>query len=179
MHWYNEPPRWEQAGDTLTVTAGPQTDFWRKTHHGYIRDDGHFFFQELQGDFSAQVCVRGAYAALYDQAGLMLRLNHETWVKCGIEYLDEVQQASVVVTRDFSDWSVLPLPDSPAEVIFRMTRQGDAVEVYFSRDGAQFTLLRQAYFPTDAAVQVGLMCCAPTGEGFEVAFRDYELKNAG
>jgi len=36
MEWLNEPPSWHAQGDTLTVTAGPKTDFWRKTHYGFI-----------------------------------------------------------------------------------------------------------------------------------------------
>ena len=49
MHWFNEPVIWAANGDTLTVTADPGTDFWRKTHYGFIRDNGHFYFQEAPG----------------------------------------------------------------------------------------------------------------------------------
>ena len=35
-------------------------------------------------------------------------------MKCGIELVDGVQHASVVVTREYSDWSVVPLPRRPA-----------------------------------------------------------------
>ena len=91
MHWYNEPAVWAANGDTFTVTADPGTDFWRKTHYGFIRDNGHFYFQEVAGDFRCEVKVSGGYAALYDQAGLMVRLDAETWLKCGIEFVEGVQ----------------------------------------------------------------------------------------
>ena len=55
----------------MTVSGG--TDFWRKTHYGFIRDNGHFGYVAVQGDFSAEVKVMGGYRDLYDQAGLMLR----------------------------------------------------------------------------------------------------------
>ena len=42
MDWLNEPPDWAEADGTLTVVTGDRTDFWRKTHYGFIRDDGHF-----------------------------------------------------------------------------------------------------------------------------------------
>jgi hypothetical protein len=105
MEWYNEPPFWQLQGDTLTITSEPKTDFWRKTHYGFIRDNGHFYHQQIQGDFTVEVKVTGQYAALYDQAGLMVRLDEANWLKCGIEFVDNVQQVSAVVTRDYSDHS--------------------------------------------------------------------------
>ena len=38
----------------------------------------------------------------YDQAGLMVRLDPQHWLKCGIEYVDGRQCASAVVTRRLS-----------------------------------------------------------------------------
>ena len=171
MEWLNPPPDWTVDGPTITATAGARTDFWRKTHDGGIRDTGHFYYQWVNGDFTTQVKVSGQYADLYDQAGLMLRLNETHWMKCGIEYLDGVQQASVVVTRDWSDWSVLPLPNPPA-IWLRVDRQGATIEVRFSLDGSQYTLIRQAYLSEAPALQVGVMLCAPTGPGFPVIFDD-------
>ena len=39
MEWLNEPPEWSEADGTLTVATGDRTDFWRKTHYGFIRDN--------------------------------------------------------------------------------------------------------------------------------------------
>ena len=109
----------------LTVKTGDQTDFWRETFYGFVRDDGHFGFTEVTGDFSAAVSFAGDYTELYDQAGMMIRLNAETWLKAGIEYTDGQQHLSVVVTRGVSDWSVLPLTAPPAEIKLRLTRLGE------------------------------------------------------
>jgi regulation of enolase protein 1 (concanavalin A-like superfamily) len=175
MDWFCEPPHWNEQGDTLSVTTAPKTDFWRKTHSGYITDNGHFYYQQVSGDFSAEVKVSGQYNALYDQAGLMLRIDSETWIKCGIEYLEGVQHASTVVTRDFSDWSVVTLPQNPPSLWLRLTRTGDTIEIHFSLDGSQYTMLRQAYLPPVEMISVGMMCCAPIGDGFTVVFEGYRL----
>ena len=37
---YNEPPAWRDEGNRLTVTTGPDSDFWRVTHDGFVRDTG-------------------------------------------------------------------------------------------------------------------------------------------
>jgi regulation of enolase protein 1 (concanavalin A-like superfamily) len=175
MDWLNEPPSWRAEGDTLVVTAGPKTDFWRTTHYGFVRDNGHLYAQRVSGDFTAEVVVRGAYATQYDQAGLMVRRDETTWLKCGIEYVDGGQQASAVVTRDRSDWSVAPLPGSPAVLWLQVRRAGDALELHYAADGGPKTLLRLAYFPPEVEVLVGPMCAAPDGDGFTVSFERFTI----
>src|SRR6476661_1422881 len=136
MEWFNEPPAWDDQGQTITVHTGPQSDFWRTTHYGFIRDSGHFYYRPVAGDFTAEVEVRGGYRDLYDQAGLMVRQDAHTWMKCGIEFVEGVQQASAVVTRKYSDWSVAPLAANPPAIRLRVVRRGAALEVSYSLDGA-------------------------------------------
>lgn len=173
MKWLNPPPHY-QDGETLTVVTGDHTDFWRETHYGFIRDDGHLYYQEVSGDFSAEVCFRGEYQALYDQAGLMLRLDEKNWIKAGIEYTDGLQHLSAVVTRDYSDWSVLPLPDAPQAIWLRLTRRGSAVQVQYSLEGTQWHMLRLAYLPLGPA-WVGPMCCSPQRAGFVARFSGFKI----
>lgn len=175
MQWLHEPPAWKADGDAIRVTVGSGTDFWRKTHDGGRRDNCHFYWQTVTGDFTLDAKVTGAYASLYDQAGLMMRLDEGVWLKCGIEYLNGVQQASVVVTHDWSDWSVAPLLNPPA-IWLRATRRGGTVEVAYSLDGQDYTLIRQAYLTEAPALQVGLMAAAPTGPGFEVTFEAFKVQ---
>ncbi len=179
MDWLNAPHTWQQHANTLTVTADGKTDYWRVTYHDFIKDDGHFYFQTVTGDFTATVKITGDYNALYDQAGLMVRASETVWIKCGIEYLDGVQQASAVITRDFSDWSIVPLPDNPRAVWFRVKRVGTAVEVYYSRDHVTFDLIRQGYLSADPTLHVGMMCAAPQGDGFTVTFEDFTITAGG
>ena len=172
MNWFNEPTTWRVDNDTITVTTNPKTDFWRKTHYGFIRDNAHFYYRPISGDFTATVSFSGRYTAQYDQAGLMIRLDEANWLKCGIEYVDGTQQASVVVTRDYSDWSVGPLDPPPAKLWLRLTRRGEAVEVYYSLDSVSYVMIRVAYLPAAAEAEVGLMCASPEGNGFTVTFED-------
>jgi uncharacterized protein len=175
MQWLNEPPQWEDKDGSVRVMTRGDTDFWRVTHYGFVRHDGHFYYQEVEGDFTADVRIVGQYRELYDQAGLMLRLDEANWIKCGIELVEGVQQASVVVTREFSDWSVVALPQNPPSILLRLKRRGDGVEVFYSLDGVQYIMMRLAYFPTANPVQIGLMCATPKGEGFTVIFEDFKV----
>jgi len=85
--WLNRPTYWSETGDTLTETAPPGTDYWRITHYGFIRDSGPFRYQEQTGNFEAKVRVAGKYHELYHQAGLMIRIDDQNWIKAGIEFL--------------------------------------------------------------------------------------------
>jgi regulation of enolase protein 1 (concanavalin A-like superfamily) len=170
MQWYNEPPSSFQEGGKLSVTTGPKTDFWRKTHYGFVRDNGHFYYRPVPAEFSLEVKVSGQYGALYDHAGLMVRLDEANWLKTGIEYVNGVQHVSAVVTRNFSDWSVVALPQNPPSCWLQLARHGDYVEIKYSLDGNQYTLLRLHYFPPAVPAQAGVMAAAPEGQGFSVTF---------
>jgi uncharacterized protein len=175
MEWYNEPPSWSANGATISLQTGPRTDFWRKTHYGFIRDNGHFYHRAVKGDFVAEVSCEGDYRALYDQAGLMVRLDERVWMKCGIEYVGGVQHLSAVVTREFSDWSVIPLADPPPAIRLRVTRRGEALEMHYALNGDPFHMLRLAHFTLGETLQVGPMACSPEGDGFQATFEGFQV----
>lgn len=175
MKWYNAPRNWQESAGKLVVQTPANTDAWRITRHDFIADNVPFYAVEVEGDFTATVRVSGAYSALYDQAGMMVRESELTWIKCGIEFMDGVQHASAVITREFSDWSIVPLPDNPATTWFRIQRIGTAVEVAFSHDGVAYTLIRQGYLSAAPKLLVGMMCAAPKGEGFSVTFEEFAI----
>jgi regulation of enolase protein 1 (concanavalin A-like superfamily) len=170
MKWMNEPASVRRSGEQLFVKSRAKTDFWRKTFYGYITDNGHFFHFTREGDFSFEARINGQYGALYDQAGLMVRLDAENWMKCGTEFFDGRRHASVVFTRDFSDWSTMPDLSDSAPVWWRAVRRKDSIETLCSLDGKTFTSVRQGYFPPNVPVEVGIMCAAPEGPGFEATF---------
>jgi regulation of enolase protein 1 (concanavalin A-like superfamily) len=175
MQWLNEPPSWREEHGQLTVRAAGKTDFWRKTHDGGIRDHGHFYFDFVDDDFAVRVQVSGQYRDQYDQAGLMVRWDEANWLKCGVELKDGVQCASVVVTRDWSDWSVVEL-DDPESMWLAVQRQQRTIEVSFSLDGKAYRLMRQTCLVDAPRLAVGPMIAAPKGDGFVAVFQDFTLQ---
>lgn len=174
LTWTNPPSHFTFNADGVHVTTGNETDFWRETFYGFWRDNGHFLHQTVNGDFSAEVTVKANYEALYDQAGLMLRLGETNWIKAGIEFTDGRMYFSVVVTNDVSDWSLVEIPVEPEGVRIRLTRHHEAVRVqYLDPAEKSWRPVRLAYFPISTAAQVGMMCCSPQREGFEVTFKDF------
>jgi len=175
MKWLNEPGSAKQSGEQLAVTTKPKTDFWRKTFYDYVTDNGHFFFLPVTGDFTFESRAAGKYGALYDQAGLMVRVDSSNWLKCGLELVDGIGHASVVVTREFSDWSTVRGITTKDPLWWRIVRKGFSLEVLYSLDGKNFTSTRLGYLPLQAAVDTGIMCCSPEGAGFECTFDEIRL----
>ncbi len=172
MKWLNEPARWTHADGTLTVTADPGTDFWRTTHYGYIRDSGHVYGQQMDGDFDLSMGIQGFYAEQYDQAGAMVRVDERRWLKTGIEYYEGRIRLSTVVTLEQSSWAVAELPSDASELTLLLARRRDAVEVRYRIDDSAIELAALVYMPPDRPVFAGAMCAAPEGNGFEVSFYD-------
>ncbi len=174
MKWLNEPRTWSETADGLVLRTDPKTDFWRITHDGGVRDNGHFYYETVEGDFGAEVFLEGDFSDLYDQAGLMFRLDEKNWMKCGIEYFEGQPCRSVVVTRDFSDWSIMP-PRGGNRLWIRAMRAGQTVEVSISDNGEDYSIFRQAYLSDSGPLQIGYMAASPAGEGFEARFHDFRI----
>jgi regulation of enolase protein 1 (concanavalin A-like superfamily) len=173
--WLNEPPEWSRDETGLNVVTGKDTDFWQETYYGFRRDDGHFYHEEVEGDFTADATFEGAYETLYDQAGLMLRLDETHWIKAGIELSDGALQFSVVVTNGRSDWSVREAPAGLVAVSVRLTRHDDAVRVQFADASGAWHMARLASLPQRSPSFVGIMCCSPQRAGFRVRFTSFTI----
>jgi regulation of enolase protein 1 (concanavalin A-like superfamily) len=173
MVWFNEPPVWHVKSNSLFVKTGDRTDFWRQTFYGFIRDDGHFCYKKIKGDFTMQVTFVGRYKELYDQAGLMVRVDERNWVKTGIEFTDQEIHLSAVFTREVSDWSVMNLLHYTGQLTLRLTRHGSAIRIQYLDDNKKWRLIRLGYLEMPEVCQVGIMCCSPQRAGFEVEFRDF------
>jgi regulation of enolase protein 1 (concanavalin A-like superfamily) len=176
MKWLNKPKKSTVNATSVIMTVDPATDYWRITHYGFIRDSGPFLFTEQTGDFEASVKVSGQYKELFHQAGLMVRIDNKNWIKTGIEYVDGVQNVSAVVTREVSDWSVVPRHDSPKSIWLKLLRKGDYVEIKYSFDNKKFDMLRLAYFPPKVKAMIGMVGAAPGKLPFNVTFEEFKVK---
>lgn len=173
--WLNEPTRWSRHGDGLSVTTDRASDFWRETLYGFTRDNGHFLGVPTAGGFTAQVRVRADYDRLYDQAGLMVRLDEQHWVKTGVEFTDGARMLSTVVTAPRSDWSVSAPAGDPGDLFLRVTVAKGALRIQASLDGRFWPLLRLAPFPVADRYLVGPMCCTPERAGLAVEFSEFTV----
>ena len=168
MQWFNEPEQWEIKDNTLSMFVTPQSDYWRISHYGFTVDDAPFYYSTYGGEFEVKVKITGDYQARFDQAGLMLRIDHENYIKTGIEFVDGKFNLSTVVTHKTSDWSV-------PYIWIKAVRRLDAVEIFYSFDDKNYTMMRNAWLQDNTPVMVGVMGASPDGKGFNAKFEHFKV----
>ncbi len=177
MQWFNEPTKWEIKNNSLIMNVTPQSDYWRISHYGFTVDDAPFLYTMRGGEFEVKVKVTGDYTARFDQAGLMLRIDHENYIKAGIEFVDGKYNLSTVVTHHTSDWSIIALDRPVPFVWIKAVRRLDAIEVFYSFDDVTYTLMRNAWMPDNHPIMVGVMAACPDGNGFKARFDNFSIKH--
>ncbi|KAF4614590.1 hypothetical protein D9613_003443 [Agrocybe pediades] len=102
----------------LTIHAHPKTDLWRKPPHTDVDNVPIYLIStpiDLHKFHTARVTVSADWNTLYDQGGLALFIPDEDikkWVKTGIEYVWGKPFVGTVATSRWSDWSLVPLPET-------------------------------------------------------------------
>ena len=177
MQWFNEPESYTIQKGTLEMDVPAQTDFWRIAHYGFTVDDGPFLYATYGGEFEAKIKVSGEYKTRFDQAGMMIRKDHEHYVKFGIEFVDGKYNISTVVTHHTSDWSVIQL-DKPVPYLWlKAVRRLDAIEIFYSFDDKEYTMMRTLWMQDNCPLQVGPVAACPDGQGFKARFSDFKVKH--
>lgn len=169
--WLNPPLRADADEDGLLVTTRPRSDFWRTTGYGFVHDDGHALLAPFAAGTAVEVGFMAQLDHVYDQAGIMVRVDAETWIKAGIELSDGLPQIGAVVTRGRSDWSMAPVPDwAGRHVTVRASRAGDAVTIRARCEGGPWRMVRLAPLAPEATAAAGPFCCSPDSDGLTVRF---------
>ena len=137
LNWTNEPKIQSiVAGKGLKVIPKPGTDHWRKTYVSppsqADRTSSHGLLYKMPANVSKWSAVTKfsmTIIDLYDQAGLMVLVDNQHWLKTGIEYEGGKPCMSCVVTNGESDWNFVPWPTSTdIEIRVQLERFGNMAD---------------------------------------------------
>ncbi len=170
--WLNEPEKY-QMGNGLEIWTMPQTDFWQRTHYGFRNDNGHCLLQEITGDFCLTTQVKFRPTTLYEQCGLIIRLDENNWIKASTEYINEESSklGSVVTNLGFSDWATQDIASSINQLWYRISRRGQDFLIEASRDGVIWQQLRICHLhEAKETIAAGLYACSPLESSFYCRF---------
>ena len=111
LRWTNgKPSKWSiDSNGTLTISPTPGLDFWSRTFYKplLIKHDAQIFLAQTDAD--EEVSVTTAFTLLprsqFDQAGIMVYVDDNCWMKAGVEYTDGHPRLSCVVTNNVRDFS--------------------------------------------------------------------------
>lgn len=177
MQWFNEPESYTIRNGKLEMEVPAQTDYWRISHYGFTVDDGPFLYTTVGGEFEAKIKVSGDYKVRFDQAGMMIRQDHENYVKFGIEFVEGKFNISAVVTHNTSDWSVIELKEPIPFLWLKAVRRLDAIELYYSFDDKEYTMMRTLWMQDNCPLIVGPVAACPDGQGFKAVFSHFKVKH--
>lgn len=169
-NWYNEPSNVRFVEDGMLVETVPQTDFWQASHHGFNKDNGHFFYTEKQDDFKMWLNWHFSSAVASDQCGLMIRVDNHNWAKIGFLSPDtSVPQIGCIITSNgFSDWSSHNLSANSSDFWFKAVRRGDDFLFFYSVDGVKYHQCRLFHLEkASSVIKAGAYCCSPQNHKFE------------
>ncbi len=179
LQWFHEPTTWYMQKNQLHIMPDAETDFWQRTHYGFKADDGHFLYAEVHGDFTLEAQVLCDFRHQYDQAGLMVYISDQCWIKTAVEYEpDDFNKLGVVVTNHgYSDWSTQNVADDFTQYRLKIIRKGsDYTAQVYNAKLRQWIQLRMFHLFDKKEVKAGLYACSPKESGFSARFNYLKIE---
>ncbi len=183
LRWFCPPTKWSLEDGNLVIHPDAKTDYWQRTHYGFQNDNGHFLYTEVDRNFVMTTKVRFFPQHQYDQAGLMVRISPNFWLKTSIEFeSEEPNRLGAVVTRHgYSDWSTQDISKDIFEYQLRIRREGDDYIVeYRQSEQENWSQIRMAHLENNdqTAVRCGLYACSPIASGFIAHFEYLKIESS-
>jgi hypothetical protein len=141
----------ELSAEKLVFCAPAFKDFWSRTFYTplLIKSDASGLLVPVAGNIEATISVDFELNPIsqFDQAGLLVYIDSNHWLKSGIEYCDGLARLSVVVCNaGFSDWSTQIWPVAAARLRLHKMLQSSSVSVEAAPIGSDdFQFVRVAH----------------------------------
>lgn len=175
--WTRAPQSYVVADDRIEIVTEPNTDLWQRTYYGFQNDNAPVLqvtTDERFFSFTVRVETEGS-ETLYDQAGVVVYLNSENWLKACGEYENETFQrlGCVVTNHGYSDWSSKDIPAEIKTLWFRLSRREADFCVEASRDGVHFEQMRICHLWEAAdTIGFGVFACSAGQGSFRATFSE-------
>lgn len=179
LKWTNEPKAYVIKDDKIEITTESGTDLWQRTYYKF-RNDNAPMLQMTTDEKEFSFTVKAEYTSHnnYDQAGIVLYLDSENWIKASVEYGDERTAflGAVVTNNGYSDWSTTRISNDIKSMWFRLSRRGDDFCIENSYDGENFEHIRICHmFKAEDTVRFGVYACSPEDGAFKATFTHFEI----
>lgn len=191
--WINPPQEFVVGPSEITLQTEPGTDFWQSTFYGFQYNNAHALVLNRSDNFTFSVSIECAYRTAFDQAGIIIWIDENNWIKASLEYENEnfSRLGAVVTNAGYSDWSTR---DSPAltRFEFRISRRGPDFMIEARTDSSweqlrithlsalgettkQMGITPSNELLTGPSVEVGIYACSPGNSQFEAKFRQWDF----
>ena len=179
MQWLRAPAQYTVTEDRIEMITEPRTDLWQRTYY-HFRNDNAPMLQLTTSEkyFSFVVKAEFNTKVRYDQAGIVMYLDSENWLKASMEYENNMIQrlGSVVTNNGYSDWSSVDVDASIKAMYFRLSRREDDFCIENSVDGIQFKQMRICHmFHAQDEIRCGVYVCSAEESSFKAVFTCMEM----
>lgn len=182
--WVNEPNS-VNGFEPLTFRTLPDTDFWRNTHYGFNRMTAHARLTDVKAKrFTCRATIQMEPSHTYDQAGIVLYVNDDHWIKTSVEYIPDGPShlGAVVTSFGYSDWSTRDFSNDRVRnpLTFEIVYTDGDVEIFFEYGEDMREQLRIAHLHDVSTLRIGPYGCSPdvNATGFDVTISNWELREA-
>lgn len=180
FEWTRRPQVFSIGENRLEIVTEKHTDLWQRTYY-HFRNDSAPLFQTTTNEkffsFSVKVDFTQSHQR-FDQAGIILYLDSENWIKASVEYENEKFQhlGSVVTNGGYSDWATVEVPLTLKTMFFRLSRREDDYCLENSLDGKTFQQMRVCHLNKgNGTIRFGVYACSPEDSSFKAIFTDFAL----
>lgn len=177
---YNSP-NIKIINNILELKTKPNTDLWQKTYYGFEHDNAPFVQIKINEKyFSFTVKVNYNSKKRFDQAGIILYLDSQNWLKASVEYENEAFQrlGSVVTNNGFSDWATSDISSEIKEIYYRLSRRNSDFCIESSFDGIIFSQMRICHIAKAIGeINIGVYACSPEESSFKATFSEMRISD--
>lgn len=173
---YFNSPSVAVVNNTLEFITEPNTDLWQNTYYGFQHDNAPFVQINIcKKYFSFTIKVKYLSEKRFDQAGIILYLDSNNWLKASVEYenSDISRLGSVVTNNGFSDWATVDISSNIKEMYYRLSRREKDFCIENSLDGINFKQMRICHLDkANNEISIGVYACSPENSSFKAVFSD-------
>jgi regulation of enolase protein 1 (concanavalin A-like superfamily) len=177
LGWLSTPAAWSQANGSLTIDAGPRTD-WFIDPAGNATPilNAPALVGRIAGDFVFGARVEVDFSETFDAGVLVVHSGELAWAKLCFERSPDAEPTIVsVVTRGVSDDANSLVVDGNS-VWLRIARLGSAFAFHASTDGSRWRLVRHFALAAAETPAAGFLVQSPLGEGCRARFDEISFE---
>lgn len=179
MEWIRAPKVFTVTEDCVEMITEPHTDLWQRTYYHFRNDNAPVLqLRTSEKFFSFVVKATFDTKVRYDQAGVVMYLDSDNWLKASMEYEnDHIQRLGSVVTNNgYSDWASVDIDASIKSMWFRFSRRDDDFCIENAMDGVNFKQMRICHmFQAKDEIRFGIYACSAEDSSFRARFTDMEV----
>ena len=178
LSWENHPIDFKADKNSITITAGENTDMYRAPDFSWNTDNAPQLLFDADEDFVLTASIKHDFKNKWDAGALVIKEDSLNYVKyCFEKDYEGAKRVVSVVTQNFSD-DCNSMAVNQDKIFYRVTKAGNFIMLFYSENGKNWYMVRALRMNLKGKVKAGFLAQSPNGKINTVTFSDikYEVK---